>query len=163
MPCHFSSADDFFSELGNKVEALERFHAPHSLSVEMAVNSTKRFLSKPEFRIDLMDLVTSEVENQLAVLNEDPYLKAHRDHQCAILFHFGRPQHTLTRYRARRRCRSEQVKIAAVMACLQLDSITNRPIDCLNAFGLSPIESASNYIQRTESEAAKTQPAQLIW
>jgi len=73
-----SSADDFFSELGNKIDALERFHAPHPLSVELAIISTKRFLSKPEYRIDLMDLVAREVENQLAVLHEDPYLKAHR-------------------------------------------------------------------------------------
>lgn len=73
-----SSADNFFSELRSKVDALERFNAPHPLSAELATSSVKRLLSKPEFRIELHDLVTTEVEKQLAVLNKDRYLNSHR-------------------------------------------------------------------------------------
>lgn len=75
---NISSADDFFSELANKIEALERFHAPHPLSAELAISLTKRFLGKPEFRIDLMDFVSAEVESQMVKLNQDPFFNANQ-------------------------------------------------------------------------------------
>jgi hypothetical protein len=70
------SADDFFSQLNEKIEALERFDAPHPLSIEIAVRSVKKYVVEDRFRVQLHDLVMQEVTTILAEtkdlsLNED--------------------------------------------------------------------------------------------
>jgi hypothetical protein len=63
------SADKFFSSLEEKLDALERLGAPHPLSAALAVASLKRFLVEDRFRIQLHDLVMSEVERQISQLS----------------------------------------------------------------------------------------------
>lgn len=55
-------ADSFFTSLQQQVQSLEEFSRPHPLSTEAAVASLKRYLTKPEHRIQLVDLIGDEVE-----------------------------------------------------------------------------------------------------
>lgn len=59
-------ADEFFSALQQRVETLQQTHRQNPLSVDLLVSSTKRFLSKPEFRIQLDDLAAQEADRLLA-------------------------------------------------------------------------------------------------
>jgi hypothetical protein len=64
-----SDADGFFSALCQRVQTLEGSHRQNPLSVEPLVNSTKRYLAKPEYRIQLDELVTDEAERLIAQLD----------------------------------------------------------------------------------------------
>jgi hypothetical protein len=55
-------ADSFFTKLLRRVEALEQGQRQNPLSIELLVRSAKRYLSKPEFRIQLDELFTEEVD-----------------------------------------------------------------------------------------------------
>jgi len=57
-----TDAEHFFDELRRKVVALSSFDPPHPLSVKTAVATMKRLLAEDRHRIELHDLVTSEVE-----------------------------------------------------------------------------------------------------
>ena len=70
------SADKFFQSLEDKLEALDRLNSPHPLSATLAVASLKKFVVEDRFRIQLNDLVMSEVERlfaQLSSLNVSAY------------------------------------------------------------------------------------------
>jgi len=62
-------ADVFFSTLQQQVQSLEEFSRPHPLSTEAAVASLKRYLSEPKYRIQLEDLIGSEVQRVLDSTN----------------------------------------------------------------------------------------------
>jgi len=69
-------ADSFFADLSEKLEALAKLGIPHPLSIPMAMERTKKYLSEDRFRIELHDLVTSETESlyeTLAAAQFDPY------------------------------------------------------------------------------------------
>jgi len=55
-----ADADSFFSSLRQRVETLDQSQRQNPLSIELLVNSAKRFLAKPEFRIQLDELITAE-------------------------------------------------------------------------------------------------------
>ncbi|PSF31749.1 hypothetical protein C7H19_22250 [Aphanothece hegewaldii CCALA 016] len=55
-------ADSFFTELNEKVQALEELNKPHPLSAKIAVATLKKYLVDDSHRIRLHDLVTQEVE-----------------------------------------------------------------------------------------------------
>lgn len=59
-------ADSFFSGLRERVQVLERSHRQNPLSVELLVNTTKRYLRSPEYRIQLNDLFAEETERLIA-------------------------------------------------------------------------------------------------
>lgn len=63
-----NSADAFFVEMNEKLEALESFDAPHPLSVELAVRMAKRFIAGDRYRIKLHDLVMAETDLVLAAM-----------------------------------------------------------------------------------------------
>ncbi len=65
------SADAFFSDIQQRVETISATHRQNPLSVDLLVNSTKRYLSKPEYRIHLEDLFAEEA-HQLIVSLESP-------------------------------------------------------------------------------------------
>ena len=54
-------ADTFFQTVQQHVESIEKFSQPHPLSTDAAVASLKRYLSGPQYRIQLADLVDSTV------------------------------------------------------------------------------------------------------
>lgn len=57
-----TDADTLFSSLGDRIETLAQSHFQHPQSLELLVNSVKRLLSKPEYKIQLDELVTSEAQ-----------------------------------------------------------------------------------------------------
>ena len=65
-----ADADVFFSSLRDRMETLVACQFQNPRSVELMVNSTKRFLSKPEYRIQLDDLIASEVRSLRDKLEE---------------------------------------------------------------------------------------------
>jgi hypothetical protein len=64
-----TDADSFFTSLLRRVEALEQSQRQNPLSIELLVRSAKRYLSKPEFRIQLDELFTEEVDRVLKELD----------------------------------------------------------------------------------------------
>jgi hypothetical protein len=64
-----TDADGFFTNLLEKVETLEQSEQQHPLSIELLVSSAKRYLSKPESRIQLDDLFAQEVDRLLRTLD----------------------------------------------------------------------------------------------
>jgi len=55
-----ADADTFLAAIHNRVETLARTHRQSPKSIELLVSSAKRFLGRPEYRIDLDELLTSE-------------------------------------------------------------------------------------------------------
>ncbi len=64
-----SGADEFFQTLQQRVETLEQSQRQNPLSVELLVSSTKRYLAKPEHRIQLDELLSQEAERLMAQLD----------------------------------------------------------------------------------------------
>lgn len=60
-------ADTFFSTVQQHIQSLEQLSRPHPLSTEIAVASFKRYLSEPKYRIQLEELISTEVQNVLEV------------------------------------------------------------------------------------------------
>ncbi|MBJ6126018.1 SIR2 family protein [Microvirga splendida] len=56
-----SDADSFFEKIQRKVEIQAALQRPNPASMDLLVASAKKYLSKPEFRIQLHDLVMDEV------------------------------------------------------------------------------------------------------
>ena len=57
-----TGADEFFTSIQETVQSIEEYSRPHPLSIEAAAASMRRYLSKPEYRIQLKELVDSTVE-----------------------------------------------------------------------------------------------------
>ena len=66
-------ADSLFSSIRDHVETLAQTSRRNPQSLELLVNNTKRFLSKPEHRIQLDELVTSEAQSLLKSLDADSF------------------------------------------------------------------------------------------
>ena len=66
-------AGSFLSSIRDHVETLSQISGRNPQSVELLVNSTKRFLSKPEHRIQLDELMTSEAQSLLKSLDVDSF------------------------------------------------------------------------------------------
>ena len=60
-----SDADIFFTNVRDHVETLAQTHRRNPRSISLLVESTKRFLSRPEYRIKLDELLSSEVHSLL--------------------------------------------------------------------------------------------------
>lgn len=58
-----SSADDFFDTLAQKVATISEMNSPHPLSPKLAVAQAKKYLSSPEHRIRLHDLLMDAIED----------------------------------------------------------------------------------------------------
>ena len=72
-----ADADGFFSELRDQVQTLARTHRRNPESVELLIERTKQFAAAPVRRIELHDLVESEVGRLLRALNEsEPRVEA---------------------------------------------------------------------------------------
>lgn len=55
-----ADADSFFAGLWQRVQTLEQTHRQNPLGVDLVVNSTKRYVSKREYRIQLDELFSQE-------------------------------------------------------------------------------------------------------
>ncbi|MFY7863763.1 SIR2 family protein [Roseateles sp.] len=66
-----AGADEFFNALLQRIQTLEQAQRPNPLSVDLLVASAKRYLARPEHRIQLDELIAEETERLLSQL-EDP-------------------------------------------------------------------------------------------
>jgi len=56
------SANEIFTQLLEKIEALKDIEKPHPLTLPLAIATTKKYLSEDKYRIKLYDFVSEEVE-----------------------------------------------------------------------------------------------------
>jgi hypothetical protein len=61
-------ADTFFTTLKERVDILEQSRRQNPLSIELLVSGAKRYLAKPEYRIQLYELVEHEADRVLEQL-----------------------------------------------------------------------------------------------
>ena len=61
-------ADSFFDGISSCIETIARTHRQNPQSVDLLVNSTKRYIAKPEHRIQLDELLASETRSLLEKL-----------------------------------------------------------------------------------------------
>jgi hypothetical protein len=64
-----NGADDFFQGLHQRVEVLTQSQRQNPLSMDLLISSTKRYLSKPEYRIQLDDLIAHALRAAKAKLD----------------------------------------------------------------------------------------------
>ena len=68
-------ADSFFSAVQQNVASIEEFSRPHPLSTEVAVASLKRYISDPQHRIRLSDLVDETVGRVVDVITAKSFIR----------------------------------------------------------------------------------------
>ena len=68
-----ASADGFFSDVWQRVQTLAHSHRQNPLSVELTVGSVKRYLSPPEHRIRLDELISEETDRLLARIDSEQF------------------------------------------------------------------------------------------
>lgn len=68
-----TDADSFFSSLKQRVETLEQSQRQNPLSIELLVNSAKRFLARQEHRIQLDELFTEETNRLFEKLDSSEF------------------------------------------------------------------------------------------
>ncbi|TCU75296.1 SIR2-like protein [Bradyrhizobium sp. R2.2-H] len=68
-----TDANTFFKSLQQRVVTLQQSQRQNPLSIEILVNSTKRFLAKPEYRIQLDELVTEETDRLILQLDTSEF------------------------------------------------------------------------------------------
>ncbi|AVS85868.1 hypothetical protein C8239_14835 [Paracidovorax avenae] len=68
-----TGADEFFQNLQQRVETLEHSQRQNPASVELLVSSAKRYLSKPEYRIQLDELLSQETERLIEQLDDQQF------------------------------------------------------------------------------------------
>ncbi|MCD4685738.1 MAG: SIR2 family protein [Anaerolineae bacterium] len=69
-----TSADEFFSELKQNVEALEKFNRQNSISVAVAVERVKKMIPREELRIDLEEFVRAEIERAYRAFTDEAFI-----------------------------------------------------------------------------------------
>jgi hypothetical protein len=78
-------ADEFFSELEEKVSSLEAIAQPHPLSAKAAIATLKRYVVDEGSRIRLHDLIQRETEQVYAKLNSPAFLAQNTENNPAAL------------------------------------------------------------------------------
>jgi hypothetical protein len=68
-----TDADNFFIGLRERVETLSQSQLQNPLSIDLSVNTAKRYLAKPEFRIQLHDLIEDETARIVTRLDSDDF------------------------------------------------------------------------------------------
>ena len=79
-----TGADEFFTSVQETVQSIEEYSRPHPLSIETAVASMKRYLSKPEYRIQLKELVDSAVDKTISEIQRHEFSMYSPLHREAI-------------------------------------------------------------------------------
>jgi len=67
------SANKFFTQLLEKVEALKDIEKPHPLTLPLAIATIKKYLSEDKYRIKLYDLVSEEVQKVYCELHSERF------------------------------------------------------------------------------------------
>jgi hypothetical protein len=67
------AADTFFEKLERMVAAQAELQKPNPRSMELLVGNTKKYLSRPEFRIQLADMIGEEVREATRVFEAEEF------------------------------------------------------------------------------------------
>ncbi|HEC79108.1 MAG TPA: hypothetical protein ENI34_08220 [candidate division WOR-3 bacterium] len=70
---HIEDADRFFTELKEKIAALQKIEEPHPFSIEIAVERMKKYLSENKYGIELQDQINNEVEKLYSEISSDKF------------------------------------------------------------------------------------------
>ena len=70
---NITNADTFFESIQQTVESIEDSLRPHPLSIEASVANLKLYLSKPEHKIRLMDLVGTTIEDVVSATSGEQF------------------------------------------------------------------------------------------
>lgn len=65
------SADQFFHGLKERVETLDRSRRVRPDSLELLVKTTKRYISRPEYRVELSDLIEGQLDRLTELLESE--------------------------------------------------------------------------------------------
>jgi hypothetical protein len=65
-----ADANTFFRDLATRVETIDQSQQRNPMSIDLLVSGTKRLLSKPEYRIQLDELLTQEAERVIETLGQ---------------------------------------------------------------------------------------------
>lgn len=87
-------ADTFFTSLRQRVATLEQSHRQNPLSIELQVNSVKRFLAKSEYRIQLDESFAQEAERIMALFDHEDFSPAGIWDQAVFRARIGRYEAT---------------------------------------------------------------------
>jgi hypothetical protein len=68
-----TDADSFFTRIRERVETLTQSRRRNPAGIELLISTAKRYLAKPEHRIQLDDLITQETERLLARLEGEAF------------------------------------------------------------------------------------------
>ena len=68
-----TGADEFFTSIQETVQSIEEYSRTYPLSIEAAVASMKRYLSKPEYRIQLKDFIDSTVDRTISDIHHQDF------------------------------------------------------------------------------------------
>jgi hypothetical protein len=71
------TADAFFSNLERMVSVQVEMQRPNPRSTELLVSSTKKYLSKPEFRIQLNEIIGQEAQQLFVIVNNYKFPLGH--------------------------------------------------------------------------------------
>jgi hypothetical protein len=85
-----TDADSFFTGLRERIETLAKTHRQNPLSIELLVNSTKRYVAKSEYRIQLDELFSQETARLFAVLGAADFSPQGHWDQAAFRARVGR-------------------------------------------------------------------------
>jgi hypothetical protein len=81
-------ADSFFHGLSQKILDLGEMHRPDARSTQLSIASAKRFLAKPEYRIQFDELVGDELKRLLALTaNIEPTSASAEEFQRIALYY----------------------------------------------------------------------------
>jgi hypothetical protein len=72
-PIQIRDADQLFSSLADKVEALKDMPSQHPLSVSLAVAQVKKYLAEDRYKIKLHDLIMQETETIISQITGPDY------------------------------------------------------------------------------------------
>lgn len=66
-----NSSDEFFSEVYERVVAMENLYNKKDIDKDVFVARIKRYICKPEYKVELDELIESELNNACKVINEN--------------------------------------------------------------------------------------------
>ena len=68
-----ANADDCFESIQQTVESIETFSRPHPLTIESVVANFKHYLSSPQYKIPLVELVNEVTESVVQTISGDQF------------------------------------------------------------------------------------------
>jgi len=68
------SANEFFTQLLEKIEALKDIEKLHPLTLPLAIATTKKYLSEDKYRIKLCDFVSEEVQRIYCIFSSERFV-----------------------------------------------------------------------------------------